>query len=160
MKKWLLLVMAFCCFLFGGFNTANADYQEHLNGDPNFILVDAHMGTAWYVDRSSLNVQKYAPPQYIIAVNLVSVQDANRGNTAISSVVTRRYFYNWNTRAMYVERDLNSNDWRYLKTEAIWAETGITLPAGEMAFYLAYGLKFYGSRAHFTSSFYNQASSY
>ena len=45
MKKWLLLVMAFCCFLFGGFNTANADYPLHLYGDPNFILVDAHMGT-------------------------------------------------------------------------------------------------------------------
>ena len=46
MKKWLLLVVAFCCFVFGGFNTANANYPVHLNGDPNFILVDGHMGTA------------------------------------------------------------------------------------------------------------------
>ncbi|MEZ7590030.1 hypothetical protein [Veillonella atypica] len=156
MKKWLLLVMAFCCFLFGGFNTANADYPLHLYGDPNFILVDAHMGTGWYLDRSSLNVQKYAPPQYIIAINIVSVRDADRGNTSIYGVTTKRFLYNWNTQAMYVERQLNSNDWRYLKPRDSWANIGISMPAGEMAFYLAYNMKFYGSRSYLSPNFYNR----
>lgn len=58
-------------------------YPTHLDNNPNYILVDAHMGTAWYLDRSSLSVQKYAPPQYIIAVNVVTVDRADRGNTSI-----------------------------------------------------------------------------
>ena len=157
MKKWLLLVVAFCCFVFGGFNTANANYPVHLNGDPNFILVYGHMGTAWYLDRSSLNVQKYAPPHYIIAVNIVSVRNADRGNTDINSVTTKRFLYNWNTRDMYVERNLNASDWRYLRPNGSWAETGVTMPTGEMAFYLAYNLKFYGSMSYFNPNFYAKA---
>ena len=157
MKKFLFLMVAFCCFIFGGFSTASANYPVHLNGDPNFILVDGHMGTAWYLDRSSLNVQKYAPPHYIIAVKIVSVRNADRGNTAINSVMTKRYLYNWNTRDMYVERNLFASDWRYLDPDGSWAETGITMPAGEMAFYLAYNLRFYGSSAGYTSNFYNKA---
>lgn len=157
MKKWLLLVVAFCCFVFGGFNTANANYPVHLNGDPNFILVDGHMGTAWYLDRSSLNVQKYAPPHYIIAVNIVSVRNADRGNTDINSVTTKRFLYNWNTRDMYVERNLNASDWEYLRPNGSWAETGITMPTGEMALYIAYSMKFYGSMSYFTPNFYARA---
>lgn len=157
MKKWLLLVVAFCCFVFGGFNTANANYPVHLNGDPNFILVDGHMGTAWYLDRSSLNVQKYAPPHYIIAVNIVTVRNADRGNTDINSVTTKRFLYNWNTRDMYVERNLNASDWSYLRPNGSWAETGITMPTGEMAFYITYSMKFYGSMSYFTPNFYAKA---
>ena len=53
-------------------SVASANYPTHLNGNANYILVDGHMGTAWYVDKSSLVVQKYEPPQYIIAVNVES----------------------------------------------------------------------------------------
>ncbi|WP_196599620.1 hypothetical protein [Pectinatus frisingensis] len=56
-------------------------YPAHLNDDPNYILCDGHMGGAYYVDRSSLVVEQYKPPVYIIAVNVVSVPDADRGKT-------------------------------------------------------------------------------
>lgn len=122
----------------------NNPYPDHINNNPNYILVDGHMGAAWYLDRSSLVVQKYAPPQYIIAVNVVTVQNADKGNTEISSVNTFRFFYNWDMKQMY--RDKTGNDgWSYLNPKGSWAENGVVMPAGEMAFYLAYGLKFYGS---------------
>ena len=42
------------------FPSAHANYPTYLNGDRNFILVDGHMGTAWYVNRSSLAVLQAA----------------------------------------------------------------------------------------------------
>lgn len=104
MKKLFLILMTFCTLLIGGTALAS-DYPKYLGGDPNFILVDAKMGTGWYVDRSSLVVQKYAPPSYAIAVNICTVPDADRGSTAISQVKTYRFFYNWNYRSMYVNQN-------------------------------------------------------
>ena len=128
-------------------------YPNHLGGDDNYILVDGHMGVAWYLDRSSLYVEKYEPPQYIIAVNVCQVNGADRGNTAISRVLTERFFYNWDLRQMYVDRDGSSN-WRYLDPNGSWVATGIVMPAGEMAFYLAYDMRFYGC---FDSEFYQRS---
>lgn len=124
---------------------AYAPYPIYLGGNHNFILCDGHMGSAWYVDKSSLTVQKYEPPQYIIAVNVVRVDQADEGNTAIADVKTCRFFYNYDLRKMYFDRDGNSN-WYYLKPQGSWAENGIRMPAGEIAFALAYNLKFYGGR--------------
>jgi hypothetical protein len=40
---------------------------------------------------------------------------------------------------VHLEEDPNSDlDWRYLKPRGSYAETGISMPAGEIAFYLAY----------------------
>jgi len=153
MKKWFALLVMVCTFLISSAVGAYTNpYPAHLNGDSNFILCDGHMGVAWYVDRSSLVVEKYDPPQYIIDVNVCTVQDANKGNTAISNVRTYRYFYNWGLRKMYVDYDGTSN-WRYLDPHGCWADTGISMPAGEVAFALAYNLKFYGT---FEYDFYNR----
>lgn len=51
---------------------------------------------------------------------------------------------------MYVDRDGTSN-WHYLKPMGSWAETGISMPAGETAFYLAYGRRFYGGKLWYNS---------
>ena len=127
-------------------------YPTHLDNNPNYILVDAHMGTAWYLDRSSLSVQKYAPPQYIIAVNVVTVDRADRGNTSIDSVETLRFFYNWDLKQMYWDRT-GHDGWSYLKPTGSWAQTGVRMPTGEMAFYLAYKKAFYGSREWYNEGF-------
>lgn len=150
MKKLIVFVVAVFMMMV---STAMAlPYPEHLNGDSNYILCDGHMGSAWYVDRSSLNVQKYAPPQYIIAVNVVTVNDADKGNTAISKVKTYRFFYNSDFVRMYIDRNLNDN-WSYINPDGSWAETGIVMPTGEIAFALAYGYKFYGT---FGDEFYDR----
>lgn len=151
MKKWTALFTAIILFLLAG--TVFANYPAHLNGNSNFILVDGHMGRAWYVDKSSLVVQKYEPPIYIIAVNVITAESAYGnerdfyeygGAGKIIGVKTYRFFYNWDKTAMYL--DTTGHDgWRYLKPLGCWAETGISMPAGEMAFYLAYNMKFYGA---------------
>lgn len=51
---------------------------------------------------------------------------------------------------MYVDANGNS-DWHYLEPHGSWGETGVRMPAGEIAFALAYNLKFYGGR-----TWYNQ----
>ncbi len=130
------------------------NYDDHLGGNNNFILCDGHMGTAWYVDRSSLVVEKYEPPQYIISVNVCTVNQEDQGNTAISNVRTYRYFYNWDLRQMYVDRDGNSN-WWYLDPRGSWAATGVSTPAGEIAFALAYNKRFYGAMSGYDDNFYS-----
>ena len=151
------LILQFITLIFSIFlsssSSASSIYADYLNGDPNFILVDGHMSTAWYVDRTSLVVQQYAPPKYIIAVNVITVNNYERGNRTISKVTTMRFLYNWQTKNMFIDRALNNN-WRYLRANGPWSETGIVMPAGEMAFYLAYNMKFYGN---YTSNFYQRA---
>ncbi len=156
MKK--LVVLVFSVVVLALCASASANYPTYLNGNRDFILCDGHMGTAWYVDRTSLTVQKYEPPQYIIAVNVITANSAvgderdfyNGGSGTIRDVRTMRFFYNWDLRQMYVEGNVAS-DWRLLPPTGSWAETGISMPAGEIAFYLAYHMKFYGSR-----KFYNR----
>ena len=47
---------------------------------------------------------------------------------------------------MFVEYD---KGWRYLNPVGCWAESGIVMPAGEIAFALAYNMKFYGSKKYY-----------
>lgn len=85
MKRLFISMGLFLWLAIGGIVIVGAEsYPVYLNGDRNYILCDAYKETAWYLDRSSLNVQKYDPPQYIIAVNVVTVPDADRGGTDIS----------------------------------------------------------------------------
>lgn len=154
MKKTISMII--CIILFSFASIANADYPTYLNGDRNLIFCDGHMGTAWYVDRRTLVVQKYEPPQYIIAINLVTAQSAygnvvnfyDNGKGKITNVQTIRFFYNWDLREMYVDRT-GTDEWKYLLPHGSWAETGIFQPAGETAFYLAYKMKFYGSKSFY-----------
>ena len=158
MKKLLFSLFAVCMCLFCGTFTANASFPTHLNGDSNFILLatQPQSGTAWYADRSSLVVQKYEPPQYIIAINVCMVPNADKGNTSISNVVTNRFFYNWKMKKMFTDRNGDSN-WRYIAPDSPRAVSMVSKPAGEMAFYLAYGMKFYGASAGYHSDFYKRA---
>jgi len=151
MKKLILLFSLICTLFIGTTACAYSGYPEHLNGDPNFILVDAHMGTGWYLDRSSLYVESYNPPQYIIVVNVCTVPKASTGNINITKVQTMRFSYNWDLGRMYIGR---YNYWSYLRPNGPWSETGVSMPAGEMAFFLAYNLRFYGV---YPTGFYQRA---
>lgn len=147
--KRILTMMLFvvCCFLC---STAWASgYPDYLNGDRNFLLCGGHMGVGWYVDKSSLVVQQYNPPVYQLAVNVLIVEDADRGNTVPSRMETKEYLYNWDERTMYCWWDEKSA-WQYIRPVGCMAETGHFF-AGEMAFYIAYRMKFYGGRKWYDS---------
>lgn len=139
MRKYMALLIGLCIMAFSQMVFAYGSHQEYLNGDPNFEYCYSHMGATFYIDKSSLVVQKYEPPQYIIAINVVSVLD---GHTDIDRVWTQRFFYNYDLRKMYADRDGNSN-WYYLNPNGSEAEKGgWTMPAGEKAFEAAYNMPF------------------
>ncbi len=148
MKRILTMILFVgCCFLC---STAWASgYPDYLNGDRNFLLCGGHMGVGWYVDKSSLVVQQYNPPVYQIAVNVLIVENADRGNTAPFRVDTEEFLYNWDERAMYRWGE-KSSAWHYVPPVGSMAETGHHF-AGEMAFYIAYHMKFYGGRKWYDS---------
>ena len=148
MKRMLtMMIFIGCIFLC---STAGASgYPDYLNGDRNFLLCGGHMGVGWYVDKSSLVVQQYNPPVYQIAVNVLTVEDADRGNTAPYRVDTEEFLYNWDERAMYRWGE-KSSAWHYVPPVGSMAETGHHF-AGEMAFYIAYHMKFYGGRKWYDS---------
>lgn len=120
-------------------------YPDYLGGNRNLLFCGGHMGTGWYVDKTSLVVQEYNPPKYQIAVNVLQVNDADRGNTSYS-VHTVYWRYDWNTRKMY-RSNTGYNNWHYVPPTGSLAETGHEF-SGEMAFYLAYHMKFYGSKTY------------
>lgn len=91
----------------------------------------------------------YAPPYYKLAINVVTAKSAvgdendfyNGGEGEIVGVKTYYFYYNMDSDRMCVLD--NNGDWRYLDPQGSWAATGVALPAGQMAFELAYGRSFY-----------------
>ena len=150
MKKFFALFVLALLIAFQP--NANAAYPDHLNGDPDYICTDGQMGVGWYMKKSSLNVEQYSPPIYIISVSVYSVNDADRGNTSYSNVQTLRFRYDLDNRSMYVKN--KDGNWRYLDPNGNRAQTMLSLPTGELAFYVAYRQKFYG---HYDNSFYRRA---
>ena len=156
MKRIIMLLVGISMLVLPA--AVSANYPMYLNGDRNFIRCDGHMGTAWYVDASSLNVLRYEPPEYVIAVDVVTARSAigneddfySGGSGMVTDVRTMRFLYDWDACAMYAWSDAEM-DWYYLPPGGSWAETGITMPAGEIAFYLAYHTKFYGSKPFYNS---------
>lgn len=148
-----LFVMAFMAL---GSCTAFAHhinpYQTYLNGDPNFIMCGAHMGVACYVKKSSVVVQNYDPPNFEIYVETIvaDFQDyddqlAKAGlEYKLGKLTSHLYRYNSNSMRM-IEYLPSEGKWHYIKPVGSMAETGHWYP-GEMAYYIAFHQKFYGSR--------------
>ena len=66
---WVLLL----AFLYSPTTFARTMYDETLN-DGALVLVVGHMGHGRYADLSSVVVQQEAPPEYRIAINVVTIQ--------------------------------------------------------------------------------------
>lgn len=143
MKRILTTALAAVCFFLCSTASVSA-YSDYLGGDRNFLLCGGHMGVGRYVDKSSLVVQQYNPPIYRIAVNVLTVDDADMGNTTPRSIDTEEFLYNWDERTMYRWSEAKSA-WYYVPPVGSMADTGHHF-AGEMAFYIAYHMKFYGGR--------------
>ena len=119
----------------------------------NYINCGAE-NISWQIDKTSLNVMKYEPPEYIISINLV-MQSSNglSGTDAITLAksVTRQFRYNYNDRRIYVKRtdDSGAAYWIFIDPKVIGTPEGYKndwntdMAAGEIAFYLAYGMSFF-----------------
>ena len=157
--KKILLTIITCCFCIMPFIT-HASAPIYLNGDSNFVRIDSHYNSAYYLDRSSIYVQEYNPPEYIIVANICTVNNAVQGNTAISGVTTRQFRYDISNKShwkmYYSSHDMS--EWKYIAPKYTYASNGIVLPAGEMVFYAEYGIPFYGKQHSglFPQSFYDR----
>lgn len=72
------------------YNVKDGPYPVYLNRNPDYVLLYGHMGTAWYVVKSSLHRSKTSRT----AIDVVTVNDADKGNTNISSTTSFNYWHN------------------------------------------------------------------
>ena len=149
MKNLVSLVMVIAIVLVGA-TTAFADYPNYLGGNKNYILWNGRQGYGMYIDRNSLNVEMYNPPRYIIAIDWVGVPNAYGGSTAIDSRQRERFSYDWNNKRIY--RVFGTGELRYIDPNSSQAEGSYYADAAEIAFYLAYRMKFLGT---YPESFYD-----
>ena len=131
MKKISLLFTSFLIVILTATCIAGP-FPKYLNGDRDIIQM--HQNT--YIRKSSVNVEKYAPPEYIITVEtLVSDFDGN-----VTSKYTSKFFYEYDNRNMFYR---HAGEWIYIQPNNYEAVNTEMRSIGEMAFYLAYGIRFY-----------------
>ena len=118
-----------------------ARYPSHINGDKNYVLIAGKQGLAWYIDRASIGSLP-SENEGILYFDICTV-DANYEPMEIKNVSSLEIHYKLqnNTPCMYIATE---NGLRYLEPLGSWAVTGKAMPAGEMAYYLFTGKRFYG----------------
>ncbi len=144
MKKFFALVSFVALILSAevvnaGYLDGNAVYPKYLDAQKVYVLCGVHAGTAWYVNRKSVDVTLFDPPRFQLAVEVAVVPRAGDGD--LTAEYTRNeYFYDWTQRKMYA---VKSGEKIFIPPYGTTAE----LPSsydGELAFFIAYGKKFYG----------------
>ena len=103
-------------------------------------------GVSVFIDRDSIDVQKYEPPIYIIAFRKIYFSVQPSGAAAGSRI--ERYMYNYDERKMYQEflyRDGNyAPHWELIDPKRDGTSGARSLiAAGEILFCLAYNMSFY-----------------
>ena len=139
---------------------AFANYPATLDNG-NLVLVDGGMGVGRYADRSSVAVERYAPPDYQIAINLVSVTFSDDywrqhetyigGPYKLGDVFTLRFRYHWGRKSIAY---LSGNQWQDwdINRDYSHAEGDPMIPnTAEVAFVSAYNMKFFGDKTGYSS---------
>lgn len=168
MKKFIVLTILLCTVMIS--STASAIDKVYFNGDNNYLFCGYTQGVAFFVDRNTLNVEKYSPPIYIISVAVVNVRNYFNGGNQLGSRRNYRFKYDYLTRKMYLytpeggeslrkryenqyrnnpqkmneARDIDWNsEWTYVFPEVFYGEGAVFPNVGEIAFALAYKIKFH-----------------
>lgn len=159
MKRVLTLFCLLATLLIASVSHAASSYEEYYNGDRNYPIIWGRMGTAWYLDRSSLTCEDYNPPYCILVIDVFSVSESSSGNQKISQAKPMRFIYDLNDLEIYTDRNTGfADDWRYLSPTGSNAESGLPMYVGEAAYYINFGKKFYGSRTWYDSSIHKNMS--
>ena len=125
------------------YSIKSGPYPVFLNGDPDYVLCDGHMGSAWYLIKSSIRRSPRTNMETIATI--VSVSDADKGNTTITHKNDYSFFYN--------DAGMSVND-KYIPADGSRAETMVALGAGELVYYTKTKHPFYKGR--FDQSFYDR----
>ena len=138
---------------------AFANYPATLDNG-NLVLVDAGMGVGRYADRSSVAVERYAPPDYQITINLVSVNFSDDywrqhetyigGPYTLGDVFTLRFRYHWGRKSIAYQFGQQWQDWD-INRDYSHAEGDPMIPnTAEVAFVSAYNMKFFGDKTGYS----------
>ena len=143
MKKVFMTAVFLLIVSLAGICSAGSNYPAHLNGDPNYILCDGHMGIGWYLQRDSVKEEENAQDNLVLSFNLLTVYNPGEENMELQG--RNRYrmlFEGGKGLAMYV---LDSSGGKhYMDPNGPSSQTRPLMPAGEIAYYALYGDKFYG----------------
>ena len=124
-------------------------YPFFLNSDPNCILVAGHMGGAWYLVKNSIKCTALSGSERIITADVVSVSNADKGNTVVNSRKTYKYYFNENSGYAKVgDQPINYDGPMYI--------TRVANPTGAMSYYIATGKK-WTRFTYYGNSFYSRA---
>ena len=138
-----------------------------------------NFGLSFYLDKTTVESHEYAPPIYIIAFKPVyhlftpdleqRIEVEYAGYTANG---VQRYKYDYSTRKMYIEK-YNQNGNSYWENIAPLTKEQMShmiggdiryherkLTAGEIAFYLVYGMSFFEQPTYGAADFINNGISY
>ena len=144
-KQAFLLVMVSLLVLttstasaIGRLSNSDEVLAEMYSNIPNFIRYGgASTGLSFLIAKSSLNVEYYSPPTYIIT---------NDNYEHIESDSIIRYKYDYATKKMYIETQGENGNfyWKYLdlSTRKTYHDDN-PIAAGEFLFYFAYKISFY-----------------
>ena len=138
---------------------AFANYPTTLDNG-NLVLVDGGMGVGRYADRSSVAVERYAPPNYQIAINLVSVTFSDDywrqhetyigGPYTLGDVFTLRFRYHWGRKSIAYQSGNQWQDWD-INRDYSHAEGDPMIPnTAEVAFVYAYNMKFFDDKTGYS----------
>jgi Bacterial SH3 domain. len=117
------------------YSIKSGPYPVFLNGDPNYILVDGHMGSAWYIIKSSVKREEISPNQWHIYCEIASATETGK----ISSGKPKGYtfFFDEKSRSAGVAH----KGLRLFVYNGPRSETMVINGAGAMAYYIAMGKK-------------------
>lgn len=126
----------------------------------NLVLVDGGMGVGRYADRSSVAVERYAPPNYQIAISLVSVTFSDEywrshgtyvgGSYNVGEPFTLQFRYDWDRKSVAYNRGDIWQDWD-TNRDYSHAEGEPLIPnVAEVAFVSAYNMRFFGDKTGYS----------
>ncbi len=135
---------------------AFADPYPSTLSDGDLVLVDGGMGVGRYADMTSVAVSNYAPPEYQIAINVVSVtfsEDYWRENDTyvggpytIGPSDTMVFRYNWDMKTVSYQRSGRWSEWD-INRDYSHADGDPMIPnTAEAAFVAAYNMRFFDKK--------------
>ena len=155
LKKFLLAVFSLTIFFTTTVFAELAKCPVYLDADTNYILFAdlGGQGAGLYVDRKSVKVIQEDDGGCIISIDEVQVPDANMGKTKITNRFnhTYSYVYGKNVVMRFVpEAEKIKGLDRWVKVDPTITnpeDDNFTYDAriAEMAYYLTYGKKFFGT---------------
>ncbi|SEH45322.1 MULTISPECIES: hypothetical protein [unclassified Selenomonas] len=152
MKRCMRIAWFTLILLLAMVATALANYPGTLDSG-NLVLVDGGMGVGYYADRSSVQVEQYAPPRYQLSINVVGVTFSDEywrshetyigGPYTMGDIITLKFRYNWDRKVISYQRGETWLDWD-VNRDYCHAEGDPMIPyAAEVAFVSAYNMRFF-----------------